>query len=224
MGKLLGLLGATMLYFCVATVITFAIGLVYAKSQGYLAPERVADMLAIARGEEPVARTKTPVTPTPPADKPKNYFQREDQRQIGERNLELREQALRNEREVLANERVNLQRELEQFMQQKAEYAENLRGDQDKARQQGRDTIRQLWETVKPKLAKDLILAMIDKGEIDETALILRDMPIAKQAKIVAEFKVEEEQTKLDDLLRLLRVPREANLQRPANDAAPNTR
>jgi len=51
MGKLLGMFGAVMVYFCIASVITLAMLMVYAKSQGFLQPDKVATMLAVARGE-----------------------------------------------------------------------------------------------------------------------------------------------------------------------------
>jgi hypothetical protein len=208
MGKLLGMFGAVMVYFCIASVITLALLLVYAKSQGFLQPDKVATMLAVARGEAlPNATGNAAAAP----EKPKNatYEELEQFRQLRERNLELREQALRNQRDLLASERLKLQSAIEQFSDDKQEYAKNLEDNQDKAIKQGRDNIRQLWETVKPKLAKELMLTMIDKGELREVAAIMRDMTIAKQAKIVAEFKTDPEQAKLDDLLRLLRVPNE---------------
>lgn len=208
MGKLLGMFGAVMVYFCIASVITLALLLVYAKTQGYLEPDKVATMLAVARGDAlPNAANNTDAS----KEKPKiaTYEELEQFRQLRERNLELREQALRNQRDLLASERLKLQSSIEQFADDKQEYAKNLVENQDKAVKQGRDNIRQLWETVKPKLAKELMLTMIDKGELREVAAIMRDMTIAKQAKIVAEFKSEPEQAKLDELLRLLRVPNE---------------
>ena len=208
MGKLLGMFGTVMVYFCIASVITLAVMLVYAKSQGVLDPDKIAMMLAVARGE---ALPNAGANANSGKEAPKNttYEELEQLRQLRERNLELREQAIRNQRDLLASERLKLQSSIEQFADDKQEYAKNLVENQDRAIQQGRDNIRQLWETVKPKLAKELILNMIDKGELREVAAIMKDMTIAKQAKIVAEFKSESEQAKLDDLLRLLRVPNE---------------
>ncbi len=222
MGKLLGMFGAVMVYFCIASVITLALLLVYAKTQGYLQPEKVATMLAVARGEAlPNAAANTDAGKEKP--KAATYEELEQFRQLRERNLELREQALRNQRDLLASERIKLQSAIEQFADDKQEYAKNLVENQDKAIKEGRDNIRQLWETVKPKLAKELMLTMIDKGELREVAAIMRDMTIAKQAKIVAEFKSEPEQTKLDDLLRLLRVPNDLAKQDNGLQPVPDT-
>ncbi len=221
MGKLLGMFGAVMVYFCIASVITLAVMLVYAKSQGFLDPDKVATMLAVARGDElPAAKGNDGEKENP---KNATYEELEQFRQLRERNLELREQAMRNQRDLLASERLKLQSAIEQFADDKQEYAKNLVENQDRAIQQGRDNIRQLWETVKPKLAKELILNMIDKGELREVAAIMRDMTIAKQAKIVAEFKSESEQAKLDDLLRLLRVPNELAKQDSGLQPVPET-
>jgi hypothetical protein len=222
MGKLLGMFGAVMVYFCIASVITLAMLLIYAKAQGYLQPDKVATMLAIARGE---ALPNTTGSADAAKEKPKaaSYEELEQFRQLRERNLELREQALRNQRDLLASERLKLQSAIEQFADDKQEYAKNLLENQDKAVKQGRDNIRQLWESVKPKLAKELMLTMIDKGELREVAAIMRDMTIAKQAKIVAEFKTDPEQAKLDDLLRLLRVPNELAKQDNGLQPVPET-
>ena len=52
MKSLFGMLGGLMVYFALASMVTLALLLLYAKSQGYLAPDRVAKMLAVARGEQ----------------------------------------------------------------------------------------------------------------------------------------------------------------------------
>jgi hypothetical protein len=225
MGKLIGLIGTLMLYFCVASVITIGLGLVYAKSQGYLAPERVAKMIAVARGEnvEANGKNQTADQQLTSAPKPLTHVERDQLSQIQERNLELREQALRNERETVAKLRLDLEREVNQFKQTKEEYTKNLEAALAKNKQAGRDTIRQLWETVRAKLAKDLMLDMIETGEIEEVAAIMREMPIAKQAKIVAEFKDPTEQSKLGDLLRLLRVPPQSTTDRSDSAGAANS-
>jgi hypothetical protein len=223
MGKLLGMFGAVMVYFCIASVITLAVLLVYAKTKGFLDPDRVATMMAVARGETLPHTAANSLHVGKEAPKSATYEELEQFRQLRERNLELREQALRNQRDLLAGERLKLQSAIEQFADDKQEYAKNLIENQDKAIKQGRDNIRQLWETVKPKLAKELILNMIDKGELREVAAIMRDMTIPKQAKIVAEFKSDPEQAKLDDLLRLLRVPNELAKQDSGLQPVPET-
>ena len=223
MGKLLGMFGAVMVYFCIASVITLAVMLVYAKTRGYLDPEKVVMMLAVARGEQLPNAGADGANTDKKATKNTTYEELEQFRQLRERNLELREQALRNQRDLLAGERLKLQSAIEQFSDDKQEYAKNLVENQDKALKQGRDNIRQLWETVKPKLAKELMLTMIDKGELREVAAIMKDMTIAKQAKIVAEFKTDPEQAKLDDLLRLLRVPNELAKQDSGLQPVPET-
>lgn len=223
MGKLLGMFGAVMVYFCIASVITLAVMLVYAKTRGFLDPDKVATMLAVARGDALPNAAAAGANGDKEAPKSATYEELEQFRQLRERNLELREQALRNQRDLLAGERLKLQSAIEQFSDDKQEYAKNLVENQDRAIKQGRDNIRQLWETVKPKLAKELMLTMIDKGELREVAAIMRDMTIAKQAKIVAEFKTDPEQAKLDDLLRLLRVPNELAKQDSGLQPVPET-
>jgi len=206
MGKIFGLLGTVTVYFCIASVISLALLLVYGKAQGYLVPERVARMLAVARGEEPTETETAALASVKAAPLPPSYEQSEKQRQLRERHLDLREQALRNELQLIESERVKLLEKIRGFNAEKTFYTENLNKLLTTKEDEGRASIRQIWESVKPKQAKELMLAMLDKGENEEAAKIFAFMPIAKQAKIVAEFKTPEDQTKLDDFLRLLRL------------------
>ena len=82
-----------------------------------------------------------------------------------------------------------------------------------KALSTGRENVRTIWENIKPKQAKEQIMEMIDKQEMNEVVTIFVAMPIAKRAKIVSEFKTAEELQKLDEIMRLIRqgVP-EVNL------------
>jgi hypothetical protein len=70
----------------------------------------------------------------------------------------------------------------------------------------GRNNVREIWENIRPKQAKDQIVEMLkeEKG-IDEVVSILTQMPIDRRAKIVGEFKTEEEKEKMTEILRLIR-------------------
>ncbi len=68
---------------------------------------------------------------------------------------------------------------------------------------------------------------MLDRDEIDEVVLILGDMTDSKRAKILGEFKTEEEGKKISEVLRLLRqgdpmasMAEETLEQLPRNQAA----
>ncbi|MDX1962533.1 MAG: hypothetical protein SFX18_05225 [Pirellulales bacterium] len=208
MGKLLGLFGTVMVYFCVASMITLGLLAVYAKSQGYLEPQKVAMMLAVARGEALPNAAAQPAQKVD--DKPKTFAEWERQNQVREKDLDLREQAIKSESLLLEGERLKLLEKIENFAAEKRFYSENLNKLITTKEDEGRAAIRQIWESVKPKQAKELMLTMINKGENEEVARIFSFMPIAKQAKIIAEFKTPEDQIKIDELLRLLRLDRQS--------------
>jgi len=133
-------------------------------------------------------------------------FEELDQRRTTyTRNLELREQAVQNEKDQLAGERERLLRERKSLEMLVSDYRKQIK-DADEGRvKKGYEDVRLIWENIKPKLAKELILKMIDADEKEEVVGIFASMPIPKQAKIVSEFKTEDEQKKLDDILRRIR-------------------
>ena len=69
----------------------------------------------------------------------------------------------------------------------------------------GRENIQLIWENIKPKQAKEEILQMIESGEQNEVVAIMSGISIAKRARIIGEFKTEEESKKLAEILRLIR-------------------
>ena len=86
-----------------------------------------------------------------------------------------------------------------------AEYRKQIADAEAGQVKKGQEDVRLIWENIKPKLAKELILKMIDADEKEQVVVILSAMPINKQSKIVSEFKSEDEQKKLDEIMRLIR-------------------
>ena len=124
-------------------------------------------------------------------------------------NLELREEALRNQIKLLESERANLVKDIDVFEKRNKDYLAEILTKEDEETKAGREAARQILEVLKPKQAKEMMIIMIEKREINEVARIVRDMPLAKQAKIFAEFKEKDERAMLDELVRILRSPRE---------------
>lgn len=95
----------------------------------------------------------------------------------------------------------------------KTAFEEQLGALRDGAKSTGRENVRLIWENIKPKLAKEQILQMLEANEINEVVAILSAVPIARRAKIISEFKTPAETAKVDEILRLIRqgVP-ETNL------------
>jgi len=228
MGRLLGMLSALFAYLSVATVLAAGAGIVYLRANGKLDDQKLARVVALLQGLE--------VTEKPPeaavenkdqdAEQP-SYDDREKARQLHSRQLEMRELALKNGLERMLYEKRLLAEDRDRYERLKAAFEEQLASLHDGAKSSGRENIRLIWENIKPKLAKSQILEMLQAQEINEVVAILSLVPIAKRAKIISEFKTAEEESKLDEVLRLIRqgVP-ETNLidktrsqiQEPKND------
>ncbi len=121
------------------------------------------------------------------------------------RQFEVREQAAQNVLQQVRFEMDALTKKKERFDQLYTTFKEQLGQDKVTAVARGSENARLLLESVKPKQSKELIMAMIKADEIDEVVTLFGAMPITKRAKIAAEFKDEEENKKLDEILRRIR-------------------
>ncbi|HEV2969620.1 MAG TPA: hypothetical protein VGY55_06495 [Pirellulales bacterium] len=206
MGRLLGTFGSLFAYVCIGTVIALAIILGYATTHGYLDKDKLLRIADVARGIEvvaaPVEQSKKQVEA---ADQP-SFDDIERRRGIKARNLELREQSIESGLERIRFEQKKLDDEESRYKLLRDNFnAKVLDVDKEKAVQEGRDKIRLIWESMKPRQAKEQIVQMIDAGEMNEVVSILSAVATTKQAKIIAEFKTDEDVKKLDEILRLIR-------------------
>jgi hypothetical protein len=205
MGRLVSFIAAFLVYLCVGTVLSVCVFVSVAWVKGYLDRDKIAGLIAVIRGE--LSHTMPNKGEEIVEAQPKSLsFEELDQRRTTyTRHLELREQGLQNALDQLAGERERLLREKKTFEMLVSDYRKQIK-DADEGRvKKGYEDVRLIWENIKPKLAKELILKMIDADEKDEVVGIFASMPIPKQAKIVSEFKTEDEQKKLDDILRRIR-------------------
>ncbi|HEX4144395.1 MAG TPA: hypothetical protein VHY91_12875 [Pirellulales bacterium] len=213
-GKLWKMLSGVGVYVCVATLIAQVVAVSYLCASGKLDNRRVDQILMAARGEiQPLAQPRE-ITPQTDADQEQpSYEDREQMRQLQSRQIEMREQALKSGLERIRFEQHNLTRDKERYNALQGAFDQRLEALRSKALSAGREHVRTIWENIKPKQAKEQILEMIDKQEMNEVVTILVAMPIAKQKKIISEFKTPDELQKLDEMLRLIRqgVP-EVNL------------
>jgi hypothetical protein len=192
-------------YFCVGTILAQLFIAGYAASQGYLDKQKVSDMLAVARGAKLASATeKTSDAKAKPA--PMMSIEEIDQRRTTmTRHLELREQSVQNALAHIASERDKLLKERQMFDMLVADFRKLKETTESKQLAKGQEDTRAILENLKPKQAKELILRMIAADEKEEVVAMLSAMPISKQVKIIGEFKLEDEQKKIDDILRLLR-------------------
>ncbi|HEX3998324.1 MAG TPA: hypothetical protein VHX65_07235 [Pirellulales bacterium] len=205
MGKLISTGGALFVYLCVATVLTAAIVFGYLWTHGVLDEEKLDRMAAVARGTEPVAQAVEQVAKAPQAAEQPSLDEVERQRAIQSRQLELREQAIDSNLDRVRFEQRKLTDERAQYELLKTGFEKVLDERRNKAIVDGRENMQLIWENIKPKQAKEEILAMIDAGEQNEVVAILSGITITKRARIIGEFKTPDEAKKLEEILRLIR-------------------
>jgi hypothetical protein len=210
-------LGAFAALFCLGTLVTGMVLTGYFWSKGGLTKERLHKILSIAQGidieESPSA---APAKAEPPTQEFPSFEEIEHARSLKMRNLELREQVVADSLEKIRFEQRKLQDDKDRIESQHKTFTDQLAALEKGALASGRDQVRLVWENIKPKLAKELILEMIAKGEKDDVVTILSAMPIGKRAKIVSEFKTEQEFAKLGEILRLIRegIPEEPIIEK----------
>ncbi len=205
MGRLLGMLGALFAYLCVGTVVALAIVVGYAVAHGYVDATKFERITDVVRGiEETPKAIEKQTKPTEPSEEP-SFDEIERQRGIRARNIELREKSVENSLERVRFEQDRLSTDLNRYSALKGEITRLLDGKTDEAVKAGRESVRELWETIKPKQAREQILRMFDAGETNEVVAIMSSLGINKRAKIIAEFKGEDDAKKLDEILRLMR-------------------
>ena len=208
MGRRMGLLSGAFTYFCISTVVSLCVLLGYAFSKGYLEKDKVTKMIAVAQGLEPPATTEgNPADAIKPSETQEQPLLEdiEKRRAVQVRNLELREQALQAGMERMRFEQRKLTDEKDQYDQISAAFQKQLEELHTGAQATGRENIRLIWENIKPKQAKEQILQMMQANEQEDVVAILSDMPIGKRAKIIGEFKTEEDSKKLEVILDLIR-------------------
>lgn len=205
MGRLIATGGAMLAYLCVATVLTAAIVFGYVWSHGYLDQEKLNRMMAIARGTEVAAPVVEQVAKAPEAAEQPSLEDVEKQRAIQSRLIELREQAIAHAIENVRNEQRDLTNKIDDYKRLQQGFEDVLNEKKNEALIAGRQNMQQIWENIQPKQAKQQILQMIDANEQNDVVAILSAIAISKRAKIIGEFKTEEEAKKLEEILRLIR-------------------
>jgi hypothetical protein len=122
------------------------------------------------------------------------------------RDLELREQELRNQLARATSMQRVVADDTERYQRMIADFEQRLKMLREGAIAQNLENARLLLENMKPKQAKEQIQKMLDGGEMKQAVSLLAGMPIEKRAKIVAEFKNEKESDELAEMLRLIRA------------------
>lgn len=209
---------------CIATLLAQAAGIALLWSNGTLTRQRCAKLLAVLYGIEPRLAASAAAGETAPIDlEQPSWEQIEQARVLKLRQIEMREQSLAAERSRLRDAQTRLTQDRLAFDRAKTEFESKLVADRESAAATGRDNVRALWENMKPKQAKDQILQMYERGDVDEVVRIVGAMSPNKQAKIAAEFKTGKEPLILAEITKAIRdgQPQVAEIDQARQGLAP---
>jgi hypothetical protein len=127
-------------------------------------------------------------------------------RALKSRDLELREQELRNQLNLIRQEQSKLVAEADRYQRVQNDFEQRLKNLREGAVATNLENARLILENMKPKQAKEQIERMLVEGEMKQAVVLLSAMPIEKRAKIVTEFKTDKESEELAEMLRLIRA------------------
>ncbi len=207
MRELVSLIAAFVTYLCVGTVLTSGLGAGYLWMSGKLDKKKMFQLLAVVHNVNlPDEDESTDPEEAKQAHvKGHSYEEIERLRGIRARTLELKQQSLERGLDELQFQRTAVSELKARFEQQKTGYTERLKTLRNETLAQGYADNRVIWENIKPKQTKDQILKMVEAGEIDDVVVILSDMQIRQQAKIIKSFETPAELAVLDRIMRLIR-------------------
>jgi len=199
--------GITLLiYFCAATLLAEVIVGTCLWNAWKLDGRKLSRMVAVARGTEPPA-----IAAPSAAGHDEEVAEQASLQEIIEaraskfRDLELRELQLSSAVDQLRLEQRRLADEQSKHKSMVAAFQSQLQSLKQGSEANGRAELSHILETLKPKQAKDQIMEMLAKGEVEEVVMLLLAIAERPRAKIIAELKTVEENQKLAEVLRRIR-------------------
>ncbi len=202
MGRMFGQLIA---YVCVATVITQALGLGYAWSRGKINGDKLFRMVAVAHDVDLSDHESQQQSVNPVSDQEEmSYEQKTRLKAITSKDLDLKLQALEKGIENLAFDQRTVKDNWDHYERIKAEFEQKWAQHRGSTQEAGLTNVRLIWEKMKRGQAKDNIMRMVERGQINDVVILISGMPNDKRSKIVKDFSTEKELEVLTEILELI--------------------
>jgi flagellar motility protein MotE (MotC chaperone) len=204
---LLNKLGTAFVYFCTGTVLAATIALVYLGNNGVLTRPKLVRMLAIAHDID-MAPFEANAARQLEEDggEQASYDDIEELRAHKSRDLDIKLQSIAVQLKEFQHLAEKLKTDRERYEIVRAGFKQELEEMKENSTAGGMAEVRRALEAVKPRQAKDQILRMVQRGEIDQVVVLFSEMESNKRAKIFTEFKEDAESQIMSDILRLIRV------------------
>lgn len=211
--KILSIIVTAGVYFCVATVISQAIGVAVLWKNGSLNKEKLHHLVALVQDVDIHSIQKEVEDANKPKDVEQLAFKQVlDRRADKDLNLHLRESSIEKALGELRQLQSQLQGEWTRYNQLTDAFQKELQVRQDDYVVLGRLDVRQIFESAKPKQAKDQIIEILKEDTsqgspaMADVVRFIKSMPRDKSKKIISEFKTEEEKDLLHEILRQIRL------------------
>jgi len=206
-GGLVRLLMVALSALAIGTLVTEAALVGVAWSRGWLDPSRVERYVAVFQGRAKILYPEEERKPdTQQTSQAISLVDIARARAMTSRDRELREQSLATEVEEFRLTRSKLSEEMSRYMQMKNAFDKQLDELRAATLSSSAETTRLILETIKPKQAKEQLIRMVDEGSMQEVVALLSGMSAAKRAKVIGEFKTEDESDKLARVLKQIRT------------------
>ena len=201
MTALFRMLGAGLAYFSIASVLSIVVLLGLGWYTGKLTPQKLARLRAVIHGisEDKGVGSEIALDVEQPS-----YEEILEQRRLDFRQLELREEIVRQNVSFMDRQRAAITAKRQEFDTAKQKFEEQLAAMEAESTSTGEEDMRLTVENIKPAQAKQQITLMLDRGEFEKVVSLLAAMSITKRAKIVAEFRTPEDATRLSKILELM--------------------
>jgi hypothetical protein len=230
MKRLAAILGQAFLYFCVGTVIAAVVGAAMLYQKGAFSDERVLNMWAALHGiPMPGDAAATGSDSRDPEEHPA-YDDIVIKRALAAKDLELRENTLDKALGEMRTIELKIRTEQERFDRLVVSYEEKLQSLEANAADAAVLETQRTLEALPPKQAKQQLLNLLDsqpspgiESPMAAVVALVKAMPIERRRKILQEFKSQEEDDKLAEILKeILRGAPDVPFLRQARDELQN--
>jgi len=204
MSRLVGLFGSLFAYFCVGTVLAQGLLVGYVVMEGKVDKRKLIDMLAVAHGLE--LDPESDFEATPEKHSTEQASLRENRSATAEltRDLELKHQLLQSSKTELERIKTELVSKVKEFQSRVQDFVQLLNTEKKLAANKAQIEVVNILQTSKPKQAKTQLMLMWNRDEKDRVVNLVTAMPERSRKKIVAEFKTEEDDQTLSEILKLI--------------------
>ena len=211
--KIVDWLGAAIVAFCVATVVSIGVlgGMLWMK--GMLTGDRYLAILAAVYGiPQDGGQQKPDAQPEKNPEQP-SLEAVVERRALASLDLDLRESALDKSLQDLRNLESQIKTERQRLDLWKQSFDSRIAMLETGRTDQAIVELQQAIEAMQPKQAKDQLMQILttppksaDDQPLHDVVNLLKNMPLDKRKKIFSEFKLPEETEKLSEILRVIRL------------------